>query len=318
MRRTNFPLALLVGLIGFPAGLAPAKAQMPPRPEVQPAAVAGIAAPTVSPLPALATPGSTATPAPSPSPSPSPKPRKHSYNSCEVDGPYVAMTFDDGPHPVLTPRLLDMLRERGIRATFYVIGKNVAAYPEIVQRMAAEGHEVGNHSYNHPAFTKLSPATLAAEIQSTNEAIAAAIPQKPTTVRPPYGATNAAINKRLAEEFGLTVAMWSVDPQDWKYRNAARVSSHIIQNTAPGAIILAHDIHPSTIDAMPATLDALLAKGFKFTTVAELIAMDTPKTAPARTGGPGVPISAPPPAMEPPEAYSPEPPAAATPAPAVQ
>jgi peptidoglycan/xylan/chitin deacetylase (PgdA/CDA1 family) len=102
-------------------------------------------------------------------------------------------------------------------------------------------------------------------------------------MRPPYGATNAAVTKRLNEEFGLTVVMWSVDPQDWKIRKASHVSNHILQNTKSGSIVLAHDIHPSTIDAMSAVLDGLLSKGHQFVTVSELIAMDCP-------AGPGVPI----------------------------
>lgn len=317
MRHSFRLFALLFAAIGFSSGPATAKAQLPPRPDAPAVATAGDAAPSVSPAPNVLEPGAQpsllAEPPPTPSPSPA-KPRKHSYNSCQVEGKHVAITFDDGPHPTLTPRLLDILRERGVRATFYLVGKNISAYPEIVQRMVAEGHEIGNHSYNHPSFLKLSPAGLAQEVKSTNEALADAVPQKPTTIRPPYGATNASITKRLSEEFGLTVVMWSVDPQDWKYRNASRVSSHIIQNTVPGSIILAHDIHPSTVDAMPPALDALLAKGFQFATVSELIAMDSPKVAVKTHSGPGVPISAPPPAMEPPEAYAPEP-AAATPAP---
>jgi peptidoglycan/xylan/chitin deacetylase (PgdA/CDA1 family) len=93
-------------------------------------------------------------------------------------------------------------------------------------------------------------------------------------MRPPYGAINPTLTKRLNEEYGLSVILWSVDPLDWKIRNSDHVSNHIIKNATPGAIILAHDIHASTIDAMPATLDALQSKGCKFATVSELIAMD--------------------------------------------
>jgi peptidoglycan-N-acetylglucosamine deacetylase len=96
--------------------------------------------------PALAKPASTM-PAPD-------SPQKTSYTSCRVDGPYVAMTFDDGPHPVLTPRLLDILKTRGIKATFFLIGQNAAEYPDIVRRIAAEGHEISNHSWSHPAINK--------------------------------------------------------------------------------------------------------------------------------------------------------------------
>lgn len=203
-------------------------------------------------------------------------PTRAAYTKCNVVGPYVAMSFDDGPHPELTPKLLDMLKERGIKATFYVVGRNVAQYPDVARRIVAEGHEIANHTWSHPSLTKLSAARVAKEIESTTEAITGATGVKPTTLRPPYGATNAALNRRINDEFGLKVAMWSVDPQDWKIRKASHVSSHIIERAVAGDIILAHDIHPSTVAAMPQTLDALAAKGLKFVTVAELMAMDRP------------------------------------------
>ena len=274
-------------------GMAPAKAQLPARPDV------GIT-PGVVPNPTDAT-QATAPSAVVASPAPLPAaPRKPSYNSCNVEGPYLAITFDDGPHPKNTPRLLDMLKERGIKATFYVIGQNVVQYPEIMKRMVAEGHEIGNHSYSHPSLTKCSPGKVAEEITKTNEAIFQTSGDKPTTMRPPYGATNSSITQRLHDEFGLAVILWSVDPLDWKIRKASHVSNHILQNSKSGSIILAHDIHPSTIDAMPAALDGLLAKGHKFVTVSELIAMDRPSSA-------GVPAAPAPAAYEPGATSSPAP-----------
>jgi hypothetical protein len=113
-----------------------------------------------------------AEPTPMASVAPSDAPQRASYSSCRVDGPYIAMTFDDGPHPLLTPRLLDMLKARGIRATFFLIGQNAAEYPDIVRRIAAEGHEIGNHTWNHPQLTKLNPAALREEIDRTSSTIA--------------------------------------------------------------------------------------------------------------------------------------------------
>jgi peptidoglycan-N-acetylglucosamine deacetylase len=211
-----------------------------------------------------------------PKPAPIAAPRKHSYNNVKTRGNHIAITFDDGPHPQLTPKLLDMLKDHGIRATFYVIGANVEKYPEIVKRMVAEGHEVGNHTWNHPSLTKLSTARVKSEMDRTTRAITDASGIAPVTMRPPYGATNASLNRRMNQEFSLPVIMWSVDPQDWRYRNASRVASHIIENTKPGDIVLAHDIHPTTVAAMPRSLDALKAKGFEFVTVSELIEMDGP------------------------------------------
>lgn len=276
-------------------GMATAKAQLPARPNdgLPPAVVPDPTVPAQASSPVVAT-----------APPPPPAPRKSSYNSCNVDGTSLAITFDDGPHPKNTPRLLDMLKERGLKATFYVIGQNVAQYPEIMQRIVAEGHEIGNHSYTHAALTKCSPAKVGEEVSKTNDAILQACGAKPTTIRPPYGATNASITKRLNDEFGLTVVMWSVDPLDWKIRNAGHVSGHILQNAKSGSIVLAHDIHPTTIDAMPKVLDGLLAKGHKFVTVSELIAMDRPAAPGVQSSsgvpaGPGVPANPDPVSYEP-------------------
>jgi len=205
---------------------------------------------------------------------------KNSYNSVYTTKPVIAITFDDGPHPTLTPRLLDMLKQRNIKATFYVVGQNAAEYPEIIKRMDAEGHELGNHSWSHPALNKLSPDGVRSQMDKTSEAIFAAIGKRPPTMRPPYGATSAALNARFANEFGMPSILWSVDPLDWRRPGAAVITSRIVSNTHPGAIILVHDIHPGTVDAMPRTLDELLAKGYQFVTVTELLKMDEPRPTP--------------------------------------
>ena len=197
-----------------------------------------------------------------------------SYCSVPVDGPYIAMSFDDGPSPTLTPRLLDMLKQRGIKVTFFVIGQNVEHAPEVVAQAAAEGHEIGNHTWSHPALTKLSDARDQEEINKTSEAIFKATGKKPVLLRPPYGAMNPRVH-RLVEQDGMKVILWSVDPNDWKRPGSAVVERRILAGAKPGAIILSHDIHPGTIEAMPSTLDALLAKGYKFVTVSELIAMES-------------------------------------------
>ena len=262
-------LLFFVVVVSFVSN-APAKAQLPPHPAPQAAVV-------VEPQPVIQSMNAIEAPVPAPTPVPAPAaPRKPTYNSCNVESSTVAMTFDDGPHPKLTPKLLDLLKERGIKATFFVIGKNVAEFPDIAKRIVDEGHEIANHSWSHPQLTKLSQAAFAAEIAQTNDAIEKATGVRPVVMRPPYGAINSTLTKRLNEEYGLSVIIWSVDPLDWKIRKSDHVSSHIIKNAAPGAIILAHDIHASTIDAMPATFDALQSKGYKFATVSELIAMDRP------------------------------------------
>lgn len=248
------------------------------RPTDAPAAPAfsgSLAIPATSPTAPLASPTASAVSSPAVAPTPGVS-GKHVYNSCNVDGRYVAMTFDDGPHPELTPKLLDMLKARGIKATFYVVGQNVVEYPDIMKRMIAEGHEVGNHTWNHPSLTKLGAEGVRSQMDRTTDAIVKTTGVRPATMRPPYGATNASLNKRFDEQYDMKVIMWSIDPLDWKYRNASRVSSQIIEKVHPGAIILAHDIHPSTVAAMPAVFDTLKGKGYEFLTVSELLARDRP------------------------------------------
>jgi peptidoglycan/xylan/chitin deacetylase (PgdA/CDA1 family) len=212
-----------------------------------------------------------------PPPEPATGTKRSSYNSCNVEGQYIALTFDDGPHATLTPKLLDILKEKGVKATFFVLGECAAANPAVLQRTAAEGHEIGNHSWDHKALTKGGGAGVASEINQTNEAIESATGKKPAVVRPPYGATNGAVTKRLNEEFELKVIMWDVDPLDWRVRNAAHVKAEILKSTKAGSIILSHDIHPTTVEAMAETIDALKEKGFQFVTVSELVAMDRPQ-----------------------------------------
>lgn len=197
------------------------------------------------------------------------------YSRVPITQPYVAITFDDGPHPSNTPRLLDMLRARNIRATFYVIGRNVDLYPAVVRRTVAEGHEIGNHSYTHPVLSKLSDAGVRSELTKCRDAIARAAGVQPRTMRPPYGALLQRQREWMHAELRYPTILWSVDPLDWKRPGPSVVASRILASSTPGAIILAHDLHAGTVDAMPATLDGLLRKGYKFVTVSQLIALGT-------------------------------------------
>jgi peptidoglycan/xylan/chitin deacetylase (PgdA/CDA1 family) len=226
-----------------------------------------------------------ASPSPSPSPEASPE-AAHAANkpatwfSVNVDGPYIAMTFDDGPSPETTPRLLDILKQRNIKATFFMIGQNAERNPAIVKRILAEGHEIGNHSWTHPQLSKLSDDRVTEEINKTQNAIKDASGYTPVILRPPYGAITARQKEWIEKQFGLSVIIWSVDPFDWKRPGASVIEQRILAGARPGAIVLSHDIHKQTVDAMPATLDALAAKGFKFVTVSQLIAMNKPKSSP--------------------------------------
>jgi peptidoglycan/xylan/chitin deacetylase (PgdA/CDA1 family) len=232
-----------------------------------------------------------------------PKESPITFNSVHVDGPYIAMTFDDGPSAVLTPKLLDLLAARHIKATFFVIGENVAEHPEIVARAAREGHEIASHSWSHPNLAKMSQEGVRSQLQRTDDAIKSTTGKRPTLLRPPYGSITEREKRWIHDEFGYDIILWDVDPYDWKRPGSAVVRSRILKETRPGSIVLSHDIHPGTIEAMPSTFDELEVKGFKFVTVSELIDMATPvtpapkaaaaeKTA-AKAAPPAVPASSP-------------------------
>ena len=199
------------------------------------------------------------------------------FSSVHTESPYIAMTFDDGPSATLTPKLLDLLAARHIKVTFFVIGENVAEHSEIVARAAQEGHEIGNHSWSHPNLAKMSQEGVRSQLQRTDDAIKNATGKRPTLMRPPYGSITDREKHWIHDEFGYQIILWDVDPYDWKRPGPAVVRNRILKETQPGSIVLSHDIHPGTIEAMPSTLDALEAKGFKFVTVSELIRMATPQ-----------------------------------------
>src|SRR5256714_8496674 len=202
-----------------------------------------------------------------------PKEPAITFNSVHVDGPYIGMTLDDGPSATLTPKLLDLLAAPHIKVTFFVIGENVAEHPEIVARAAREGHEIGNHSWSHPNLAKMSEEAVRSQLRRTDDSIKSATGVRPTLLRPPYGSITAREKRWIHDEFGYQIILWDVDPNDWKRPGPAVVRARILKETRPGSIVLSHDIHPGTIEAMPSTFDELEAKGFKFVTVSELIRM---------------------------------------------
>jgi peptidoglycan/xylan/chitin deacetylase (PgdA/CDA1 family) len=211
------------------------------------------------------------------------------YSRVLVSGNYVAMTFDDGPHPQNTPRLLDILRARNIKATFYVIGRSVDLYPNIVRRTVAEGHEIGNHTHTHRLLSKLGMDDVRQEISRCRDAIVRAAGVQPRTMRPPYGGMLQTQREMVYREFGNPCILWSVDPLDWKRPGPGVVSSRILSGTTSGSIILAHDLHSQTIDAMPAAMDGLLKRGFRFVTVSQLLAMKMDSAATAQTSDAAAP-----------------------------
>ncbi|MFC5049395.1 polysaccharide deacetylase family protein [Rubritalea spongiae] len=185
---------------------------------------------------------------------------------------YIALTFDDGPHPVNTPRLLDILRRRNVKATFYVIGNLVDRYPHIVKRIVDEGHEIGNHTWTHPNLKNLGDSNVRSELDRTRDAIVKACGVQPLTMRPPYGSLSSAQRNWIYRDYGYPTIMWDVDPLDWKKPGSGVVASRLINGTRNGSILLVHDLHAGSVSAMPQTVDTLLRKGYQFVTVSQLIA----------------------------------------------
>lgn len=202
------------------------------------------------------------------------------HNSSRTKRPVVALTFDDGPHGVLTPKLLDILRAEGVRATFFVLGQNVSLYPDIARRIVAEGHEIASHSWSHPSLPSVSASRFDREMRDTTDIIEKTTGQRVTMMRPPYGALNDRVKRALLEDYKLDVILWDVDPRDWRRPGPGVVTRRLVDGAHPGAILLAHDIHSGTIAAMPDTIQQLKAKGYSFATVGELLAMDEPPVAP--------------------------------------
>ncbi|GAA1540574.1 hypothetical protein GCM10009678_23710 [Actinomadura kijaniata] len=208
--------------------------------------------------------GAQGTAAPQAAPTTPPRPRKTDCKKAKC----VALTFDDGPMAP-TAKLLDILARHQARATFFMVGRNVESRPDLLRRELAAGHELANHSYTHVDLGRSSAAKVHAELSRTQAAIKHATGVTPTLMRPPYGSTDgtvASVSRRL----GLAQILWTVDPLDWKDRDSRQVEQRVLRATRPGHIVLLHDIHPSTVAAVPAILQRLSAKGYVFVTVSEL------------------------------------------------
>ena len=182
-------------------------------------------------------------------------------------GKLVALTFDDGPDAKDTPRLLDGLAQRGVKVTFFIQGVNAQNHTDILAREYNEGHQLANHSWNHPEMTGETNETIKSQIAQTDAVLDSVCGAGGKyLVRPPYGSTN----DRVINAIGRPLICWSVDPQDWKYLNAYTVRDNIVGSAYDGSIILVHDIHSTTVDGALMAVDQLLAQGYEFVTVNEL------------------------------------------------
>ena len=180
----------------------------------------------------------------------------------------VALTFDDGPKMRSTPRLLDGLDQRGVKATFFLIGQQAEEDPELVLRMARSGHQIGIHTYDHVILTGLNQADFDAQVGRTRQILSNLLGYDDFLLRPPYGEVDEAVKRNA----GAPIILWSIDPEDWRDRNVQREVAHIVANVHDGDLILLHDIYPESVDAALQVVDQLHQAGYVFVTVEELFA----------------------------------------------
>lgn len=179
----------------------------------------------------------------------------------------IALTFDDGPHPSCTPLLLDGLKERGVKVTFFVIGLNVERYPELVKREYEEGHIVGNHTYNHVEITRIDSVKAKEEIEKTSQAVERITGRPTEYMRPPFGAWQ----KDLEKEMNVIPVLWTVDPLDWTTENEDEIVNKVVTDVRENDMILLHDCYKSSVHAALRIIDLLRKEGYEFVTVDELI-----------------------------------------------
>lgn len=183
----------------------------------------------------------------------------------------VGLTFDDGPHPEHTPRLLDRLGELGVPATFFLIGREAERYPDLVRRMAREGHEIGNHSYSHPRRSDITARQSAADVARGTGVLAGILGRAPTLYRPPNGKVTAGDLWGLWRH-GLTVVLWNVDPKDYSKPNADAVREWFRGTSlSAGDLVLFHDNHPHAAEVLPELIAAARGRGLAFTTIGKWV-----------------------------------------------
>lgn len=183
----------------------------------------------------------------------------------------VALTFDDGPLNSTTPEILNILKEKNVKATFFVVGERAKKFPALIEQEVKDGHEIGNHTYSHPWLTTLKGNRITEEIEKTEDALFEIAP-KPSLFRPPGG----KYNKRtldLARSKGYSIILWSIDTEDWRSPPVGKVVDSVMRNIKPGSIILLHDgKYPSpTIESLTFIIDNLKSRGYQFVTVSELL-----------------------------------------------
>ena len=179
----------------------------------------------------------------------------------------IALTFDDGPHPIYTPELLEGLKERGVVATFFVTGANATLYPELIERMQADGHVVGNHTYHHVQLSSVGEKIFIQELQETNRVLEGILEEEVVYVRPPFGDWTKAVE----QEINMLPVLWDIDPLDWCSGNAGQIVKKVVDNAEDNSIILMHDEYATSIKAAFEIVDKLKDYGYEFVTVDQIL-----------------------------------------------
>lgn len=178
----------------------------------------------------------------------------------------VAITFDDGPHPACTVRLLEGLRARGVTASFFVIGQNAEQYPDIIRQMKEDGHLIGNHTYHHVQLNAMSSEQACQEVVAANQQLEAITGEMPIYLRPPFGEWD----RKADCPADMISVYWDVDPLDWRTKDASLVANRVLAEVMDGDIILLHDVYETSVDAAFQIIDELQRQGYEFVTVEEL------------------------------------------------
>lgn len=183
----------------------------------------------------------------------------------------IALTFDAGPSEH-SARLLDILKEKQVHATFFLLGKrHIEKYPDLVRRMAAEGHEVASHTWDHKILTRIEPDEIREELRRPDDAIERLTGHRPTLMRPPQGRTDDTVHEICREE-GLAEVLWTVTAKDYRTTDSALITKRVLAQADRDGIILLHDLYDGTVPAVPGIIDALKERGFVFVTVPQLLA----------------------------------------------
>ena len=197
------------------------------------------------------------------------------YRSVETEKKQIALTFDDGPHPSLTPKILQILAKYNIPATFFMVGQNVINYPNAAKQVILAGHEVGNHTFTHPHIANLSEKAIFDEIGRCEDALEELCEYRPHLLRTPQGALTPSLERCLADDDYILV-LWSLDTRDWDNKSTACIVRTVLENIKAGDIILMHDYigyNSKTPEALEQIIPKLLAEGYEFVTVSELLGL---------------------------------------------